>query len=117
MSEPYDRRLIELTERLARDEKIRLQQGVFVGVPGPNLETRAEYRWLRGMGADVVGMSLIPENLVAVHGGMRCLALSVVTDSCLPDALQPANIEEILRIAADAEPILTRLVRRVIEEM
>jgi purine-nucleoside phosphorylase len=117
MSEPYDRELIALTERIARDEKIPIQKGVFVGVPGPNLETRAEYRFLRAFGADVVGMSLIPENLVAVHGGMRCLALSVVTDLCLPDALEPADISEIIRIASQAEPHLTRLVQRVIEEL
>jgi purine-nucleoside phosphorylase len=117
MIEPYDQALIELTARIARDEKIPLHQGVFVGVSGPNLETRAEYRMLRGLGADVVGMSLIPENLVAVHSSMRCLALSVVTDACLPDALEPVDIERILRTAAAAEPILTRLVRRVIDEL
>ena len=102
---------------MAREEKIKLHKGVFVGVAGPNLETRAEYRFLRQIGADVVGMSLIPENLVAVHGGMRCLALSVVTDACLPDALKPADIEEIIRVAGAAEPILTRLVGRVIEAL
>lgn len=114
MSEPYDRELIALTERVAREERIPLQKGVIVAVAGPNLETRAEYRLLRGLGADVVGMSLVPENLVAVHAGMRCLALSVVTDMCLPDALHPAVLEDILRIAAGAEPNLTRLVERVI---
>jgi purine-nucleoside phosphorylase len=117
MSEPYDRELIALTERIAREERIPVAKGVFVAVAGPNLETRAEYRFLRAMGADVVGMSLIPENLVAVHGGMRCLALSVVTDMCLPDALHPANIEEILKTAAAAEPNLTRLIERVIAEL
>jgi purine-nucleoside phosphorylase len=117
MIEPYDRALIELTERVATEESVRVHRGVFVGVAGPNLETRAEYRMLRGMGADVVGMSLIPENLVAVHSSMRCLALSVVTDSCLPDALKPVDIEEILRIASAAEPVLTKLVSRVIAEL
>jgi purine-nucleoside phosphorylase len=117
MSEPYDQELITLTERVAREERIALAKGVFVGVPGPNLETRAEYRFLRAIGADVVGMSLIPENLVAVHSGMRCLALSVVTDMCLPDALHAAVIDDILRTAAQAEPSLTRLIERVIAEL
>ena len=117
MSEPYDRELIALTERVAREERIPLAKGVFVGVAGPNLETRAEYRFLRAIGGDVVGMSLIPENLVAVHSGMRCLALSVITDMCLPDALHPASIENILRIAAQAEPSLTRLIERVVSEL
>ncbi len=114
MSEPYDRELVALTERVARDERIPIAKGVFVAVAGPNLETRAEYRFLRALGADVVGMSLIPENLVAVHAGMRCLALSVVTDMCLPDALHPANIEDILAVAARTEPHLTRLIERVV---
>jgi len=117
MSEPYDRELIALTERVAREERIPLAKGVFVGVAGPNLETRAEYRFLRAIGGDVVGMSLIPENLVAVHSGMRCLALSVVTDMCLPDALHAASIENILQIAAQAEPSLTRLIERVVSEL
>jgi purine-nucleoside phosphorylase len=114
MSEPYDRKLIALAEAVALDEKIRLHKGVFVAVAGPNLETRAEYRWLRAMGADVVGMSLVPETIVAVHGGMKVLAFSVITDACLPDALEPVDIERILATAAKAEPVLKRLVARVI---
>jgi purine-nucleoside phosphorylase len=114
MSEAYDRELAQLAERVAREERIPLQKGVFAGVTGPNLETRAEYRFLRAIGADVVGMSLIPENLVAVHAGMRCLALAVVTDMCLPDALHPANLDDILKVAAAAEPNLTRLVERLV---
>ncbi len=115
MCAPYDPELIALVERCAGELGVKLQKGVFVGVSGPNLETRAEYRFLRTIGADVVGMSLIPENLAAVHGGMRCLALSVVTDECIPETLKPANIEEILKIAAEAEPKLTQLVTRTIE--
>jgi purine-nucleoside phosphorylase len=115
MSEPYDRELAALAERLALEERIVLRKGVFVAVAGPNLETRAEYRMLRFLGADVVGMSLIPETLVAVHGGMKVLALSVITDMGLPDALEPADIDRILRVAAEAEPRLTRLVVRIIE--
>lgn len=117
MSEPYDRGLIDLAEAIALDEKIVARKGVFVGVAGPSLETPAEYRFLRWIGADVVGMSLVPENIVAVHGGMRVLAFAVVTDSCLPDALEPVDIEGILQVAAEAEPKLARLVQRVVEEM
>jgi purine-nucleoside phosphorylase len=117
MSEPYDRKLAALTERLALEERIVLRKGVFVAVAGPNLETRAEYRMLRLLGADVVGMSLIPEAIVAVHGGMRVLALSVITDMGLPDALEPVDLSRILRVASDAEPRLTRLVVRVIESL
>lgn len=117
MSEPYDRDLAALAERLALEERIVLRRGVFVAVAGPNLETRAEYRMLRFLGADVVGMSLIPEAIVAVHGGMKVLALSVITDMGLPDALEPVDIDRILRVAADAEPRLTRLVVRVIETL
>jgi purine-nucleoside phosphorylase len=117
MSEPYDRALLSLVERVALDERLRLRQGVFVGVAGPNLETRAEYRFLRTIGGDVVGMSLIPEALAAVHGGMRLLGLSVVTDMGLPDALEPVSIERILKTAAEAAPRLTRLVSGVVKAM
>jgi len=117
MSEPYSRELIELARETARDEKIPLREGVFVGVAGPNLETRAEYRFLRWAGADLVGMSLVPETIVAVHAGMRVLAFAVVTDTCLPDALEPVDIPKILANAAKAEPLLTRLVTRLIERM
>ena len=117
MSEPYTKSLIELAEKVALEEKIKIQKGVYVAVAGPNLETRAEYRFLRTIGADVVGMSTVPEVIVAVHGGMKVLGLSVVTDACLPDALEPVNIQEILRIAAEAEPKLTLLMKRVVELM
>lgn len=113
MSEPYDRALLALSERVAREHGIRLRQGVFVAVAGPNLETAAEYRFLRGLGADVVGMSLVPENLVAVHGGMRVLAFSVVTDMCLPDHLEPVSIPKILAVAGRTAPVLDRLVSEV----
>jgi len=117
MSAPYDAELIALAERVALDEKIPLQKGVYVAVPGPNLETRAEYRFLRAIGADVVGMSTVPEVIVAVHGGMRVLGLSVVTDECFPDALKPADIGAIIETANRAEPKLTRIMQRVIEEI
>jgi purine-nucleoside phosphorylase len=117
MSQPYDRKLIALAEDVALEEKIAVQKGVFVAVPGPNLETAAEYRFLRGIGADVVGMSLIPENLVAVHGGMRVLAFAVITDLCLADALEPVDIPRILAVAAKAAPRLDRLVTRVVARL
>jgi purine-nucleoside phosphorylase len=117
MSEPYDRKLIALARRVALEEKIACQQGVFVAVPGPNLETRAEYRFLRSGGADVVGMSTVPEVIVAVHCGRRTQGLSVITDMCLPDALEPANVEEIIAVANAAEKKLRVLVRRVIQEL
>lgn len=116
MCRPYDRELIELASRIALDENLRAHTGVYVGVTGPNLETRAEYRFLRLIGADVVGMSTVPEVVVAVHSGLRVLGLSVITDECLPDALRPANIEEIIAVANEAEPKLTRLVKRVVRE-
>ena len=117
MSEPYDRSLIALAKKVALEERIALQEGVLAGVAGPNLETRAEYRFLRWGGADLVSMSLIPETIAAVHAGMRVLAFAVVTDLCLPDALQPVNVPNILANAAQAEPLLTRLVARTLERL
>ena len=114
MSEPYDRRLIEAALETARAEDMVLHRGVFVAVTGPNLETRAEYRFLRGIGADVVGMSTVPETIVAVHCGLRVVGFSVITDMCLPDALEPVDVEAIIRVAAEAEPRLTALVRGVL---
>ena len=117
MSEPYDRSLIALAKKVALEERIALQEGVLAGVSGPNLETRAEYRFLRWGGADLVSMSLIPETIAAVHAGMRVLAFAVVTDLCLPDALEPVNVPNILANAAQAEPLLTRLVARTLERL
>ena len=103
--------------RVAADHGIPLREGVYVAVTGPNLETRAEYRWLRGMGADVVGMSTVPEVIVAVHGGLRVLGISVITDQCIPETLEPASLERILAVAATAEPRLTALVAGVVEHL
>jgi purine-nucleoside phosphorylase len=116
MSHPYDRELLALARRVALEERIPCQQGVLVAVPGPNLETRAEYRFLRALGADVVGMSTVPEVIVAAHAGLRTLGLSVVTDLCLPDALEPVVLEEIIAVANAAEKKLRVLVRRVVAE-
>mgnify|MGYP005838804895 FL=1 len=110
MSAPYDHGLIASVLAVARREDIVAHKGVYVAVTGPNLETRAEYRFLRAIGADAVGMSTVPEVIVAVHGGMRVLGLSVVTDMCLPDALRPTALEHILAVAAEAEPKLRKLV-------
>ncbi len=117
MVEPYDSKLIGLVEKVAVEEKIPIRQGVYVAVAGPNLETRAEYRFLQIIGADAVGMSTVPEVIVAVHAGLRTLGISCITDECLPDALKPANIEMILKIAAEAEPKLSRLISGTIKEM
>ncbi|RMF43472.1 MAG: purine-nucleoside phosphorylase [Planctomycetota bacterium] len=115
MSQPYDQELIEEALTVARKRNFRAHRGVFVAVAGPNLETRAEYRFLRGIGADVVGMSTVPEVIVAVHCGLRCVGFSVVTDMCLPDALQPADVEKIIAIANGAEPHLRALVMGMLE--
>ena len=117
MSAPYDKSMIALAERVALEARIPLQKGVYVAVSGPNLETRAEYRFLKAIGADVVGMSTVPEIIVAVHSGMRTLGISVVTDECFPDALKPANIAEIIKTANRTEPNLTLIMKRVVEEM
>lgn len=110
MCEPYDRKLGQVALEIARKENFACHRGVLVAVAGPNLETRAEYRFLRQIGADVVGMSTIPEVIVAVHSGLRTIGLSVVTDMCLPDALKPAHVAEIIAVANAAEPKLTALV-------
>jgi purine-nucleoside phosphorylase len=115
LSAPYDAALRALAREAAAERGITLREGVYVAVAGPNLETRAEYRFLRAIGADVVGMSTVPEVLVAIHAGMRVLGLSIVTDMCLPDALEPATLERIISAANDAEPNLTALVRAVLE--
>jgi purine-nucleoside phosphorylase len=117
MCYPYDRALIELAQQIALEERIVCHKGVFVAVSGPNLETRAEYRFLRGIGADVVGMSTVPEVIVGVHCGLRILGISVISDQCLPDALEPVKIADILATANLAEKKLRVLVRRVCESM
>ncbi|MGD8698153.1 MAG: purine-nucleoside phosphorylase [Gemmatimonadales bacterium] len=117
MSEPYDLELQRVAVDVAVEERFVLRRGVYVAVPGPNLETRAEYRFLRMIGADVVGMSTVPEVIVALHGGMKVLGISIITDSCLPDALEPASVEEIIRVASTAEPKLTLLIKKVVARL
>jgi purine-nucleoside phosphorylase len=117
LSEPYDKQLRAIARDVAAERRITLREGVYVAVTGPSLETRAEYRFLRGIGADVVGMSTVPEVVVAIHGGMRVLGVSIITDLCLPDALEPATVEQIIGVATRAEPNLTALVRGFLERL
>jgi purine-nucleoside phosphorylase len=117
MSEPYDLELIKIAEEVALENKVKLQKGVYVAVPGPNLETKAEYRFLRAIGADVVGMSTIPENIVANHMGIKVLGISIITDECFPDSLKPVNVEEIIATAMGAEPKMTLIMKEVIKRL
>ncbi len=114
MCNAYDRDLIEAAEKIALKERIPLKKGVLAGLTGPALETRAEYRFLKIIGADMVCMSTIPEVIAAIHLGIKVLGISVITDMCLPDALHPVSIEEIINTAASAEPLLTQLLQKVI---
>jgi purine-nucleoside phosphorylase len=117
MSDPYNKDLRAKVRALAIEQGITLREGVYVSVPGPCLETRAEYRMLRAIGADIVGMSTVPEVIVAVHEGMKVAGLSIVTDQCLPDALEPADITSIIATAVGAEPRLTRLVAALVQQI
>jgi purine-nucleoside phosphorylase len=117
MSEPYSRSLIGLADKVAEDLSIKVQHGVFVAVQGPNLETRAEYRFLQSIGADAVGMSTVPENIVANHMGMNVFGISIITDECFPDTLQPVSVAEIIKVANRAEPKLTKLTRELIRRL
>jgi purine-nucleoside phosphorylase len=117
MSEPYSLKLIALAETVARDLSIKVQKGVFVAVTGPNLETRAEYTFLRTIGADAVGMSTIPECIVAVHMSIAVLGISIITDECFPETLQPFSHEEVINAASTAEPKLTAIMTETIRRM
>lgn len=117
MSEPYSEAYIAIAEEVALQEKIPLRKGVFVAVAGPNLETRAEYRFLRGIGADAVGMSTVPENIVAMHMGMNVLAFSIITDECFPDALEAVDVPTIIKTANETEPRLRALMKGVIARL
>lgn len=117
MSEPYSRRLIELTEKIALEEKVKVYKGVYAAVPGPTLETRAEAKFIRLIGADVVGMSTIPETIVAKQMGMEVLGFSVVTDNVYPVPLPPINVEEILETAAQVDKVLSKLIFKVVERI
>lgn len=116
MSAPYSARLTRLTEEAAREQKLSVRRGVYVGVTGPNLETRAEYRMMRAFGADLVGMSTVPEVIAAVHMGMEVLGLSIVTDVCDPDHLEPVDIKEIIKTANEAGPKLDKLLEAAVKK-
>jgi purine-nucleoside phosphorylase len=117
MSQPYDKDLIQKLENIATQMNLLLHKGVYVAVQGPNLETRAEYRFLRMIGADVVGMSTVPEVIAANHMALPVAAISVITDECDPDNLKPINIEEIIATAGRAEVQLTTLFEKLIEQL
>jgi purine-nucleoside phosphorylase len=117
MSRPYDIHISELFIKTASNFSVPLKKGVYIAVPGPNLETRAEYRFLRMIGADMVGMSTVPEVIVANQIGLRCAAVSVITDECDPDTLQPVNIEEIIAVAGKADQKLSAIFKGVVEQL
>ncbi len=117
MSEPYSERLMTLAEEAAKEKHIPIKRGVYMAVTGPNLETRAEYRFMREAGTDLIGMSTVPEVIVGVHAGFEILGISVVTDLCDPDHLKPVNIEEIIKTATAAGPKLDALVEATIEKL
>ncbi len=117
MCEPYDKELIELYEKVAMRERIRIHRGVYVAVSGPNLETPAEYRFLRLIGADAVGMSTVPEVIVAKHSGLKVLGISCITDECFPDKLEPVNLAKLIKVANLAEPKMTRLIKGILGEI
>jgi len=117
MSAPYNKKINQLFTTSANNLSINLKKGIYAAVPGPNLETRAEYRYLRSIGADMVGMSTVPEVIVANHIGMQCTAVSVITDECDPDNLKPVDISEIIKAAEEADKTLSDLFEAVIETM
>lgn len=117
MSEPYTERLTDIAQTVALEENIFMHQGVYAAMSGPMLETKSEYRFLKLIGADVIGMSTIPEVISAVHMGMEVLGISVITDECFPDSLQPVVIEDILEAAGMAEPKMTKVIIKVLEKL
>jgi len=117
MSQPYTERLLATAEQVALDAGIKMHQGVYLAVSGPMMETKGEYRYMRQLGADVVGMSTVPEVIAAVHMSMEVLGISVITDECFPDALEPVSLDDVLEAAALAEPQLTRVVVGVLERL
>jgi len=117
MSAPYSARLIDIAEKAARHHRLHVRRGVYMGVSGPCLETRAEYRMMHKMGADLIGMSTVPEVIVGVHAGFEILGIGVVTDLCDPDHLKPVNLEEIIRTAVEAGPKLDLLLESFVVKL
>jgi len=117
MSQPYSEHLIQVAQQVSEQEGLQMHQGVYVAVSGPNLETKAEYRFLRGIGADVVGMSTVPEVIAAVHMSMKVMGISVITDECFPDQLKPVDLKDILEAAALAEPKMSKIITGVLASL
>lgn len=117
MSEPYSERLMDIAQNMALENNIPMHKGVYVALSGPMLETKSEYRYLRQLGADVVGMSTVPEVISAVHMGMEVMGISAITDECFPDALEPVEMEDILEAAGIAEPKMTRVIVSTLEKL
>ena len=117
MSEPYSQRLITVAEQIARELQIKVKKGVYVAMQGPNLETRSEYRFLRTIGADAVGMSTVPEVIVAIHMGMSVFGVSIITDECFPDTLKPITLEEVIAVANTAEPKMTAILKEMVRRL
>lgn len=117
MSEPYDRKMIALAEECANTLKIKVRKGVYAAMQGPNLETAAEYRYLQTIGADAVGMSTVPEDIVAVHMGIKVLGFSILTDECFPETLKPVSLEEVIAVANEAEPRMTAVMKEVVRRL
>ncbi len=117
MSDPYTKDLREVAEKVALEKGIKMHEGVYLALSGPTMETKAEYRFLRNIGADVVGMSTVPEVIAAVHMGMDVLGISVITDECFPDALEPVDIEKVLEAAGEAEPDMTEVITGVLQQL
>ncbi len=115
MSAPYNVKINEQLEAIAKTQQINLHKGVYASVIGPQLETRAEYRYLKIIGADAVGMSTVPEVIVANHLDLKVAAVSVLTDECDPDNLKPINIDEIIALAGKAEPEMIILFKELIK--
>ena len=115
MCAPYNHELNQHFITAAKELSINLKEGIYAAVPGPNLETRAEYRYLKSIGADMVGMSTVPEVIVANHIGIQCAAVSVITDECDPDDLKPVDISEIIKVAGEADKMLSTLFERAID--
>ncbi len=117
MSDPYTKKLRKVAENVALEKGIKMHEGVYLALSGPTMETKAEYRFLRNIGADVVGMSTVPEVIAAVHMGMDVLGISVITDECFPDALEPVDIEKVLKAAGEAEPDMTEVITGVLQQL
>jgi purine-nucleoside phosphorylase len=117
MSQPYSKRMISIVEKIAKENNIKIHKGVYAAMTGPMLETKAEYKMLQVIGADVVGMSTVPETVAARHMGLEVLGLSIITDECYPETLKPAKIQDIIDTASKTEPALTFLLKKAVAQL